>query len=211
MLNVQIVIAAESSASSRESSPPQTPNLGRLSKSQVGGVDYIVNVSQDPSGIEVHREIPKEILMSVNQFQRKQKKGTIDVWWLYDDGGLTMLIPFILTSRSQWSNCRLRVFALANKKDQLDREQRNMAALLNKFRIDYSDVTVIPDIVKPPQEATKKMFNDIIDKFMVDENVAGDGSASGSGSANNDEQSEQRSPLVITESENVALRDKVRT
>lgn len=28
-----------------------------------------------------------------------------------------------------------------------------MAALLSKFRIDYSDVTVVPDIVKPPEEA----------------------------------------------------------
>jgi solute carrier family 12 sodium/potassium/chloride transporter 2 len=178
-----------------------------MSKSQDGGVAYAVNVSSDPSGIEVHREIPKEILMSVNQFQRKQKKGTIDVWWLFDDGGLTLLIPFILTSRSQWANCRLRVFALANKKDQLDREQRNMAALLNKFRIDYSDVTVIPDIVKAPQASTKRMFSDIIDKFTVDESATGDGSASGSG--NNDEQSEPRaSPLTISDSEVLALRDK---
>lgn len=23
----------------------------------------------------------------ITRFQRKQKKGTIDVWWLYDDGG----------------------------------------------------------------------------------------------------------------------------
>jgi hypothetical protein len=22
-----------------------------------------------------------------NAFQKKQKKGTIDIWWLYDDGG----------------------------------------------------------------------------------------------------------------------------
>lgn len=29
----------------------------------------------------------------------------------------------------------------------------SMAALLNKFRIDFSDVIVVPDIVKPPQEA----------------------------------------------------------
>lgn len=51
-------------------------------------------------------------------------QGTIDVWWLYDDGGLTLLVPYILTTRSQWSGCKLRVFALANRKDELDMEQR---------------------------------------------------------------------------------------
>lgn len=71
--------------------------MGRLSKSQ-----GIYNISQDPAGIEVHREIPKDVLLNVNQFQRKQKKGTIDVWWLYDDGGLTMLVPYILTTRNQY-------------------------------------------------------------------------------------------------------------
>lgn len=46
--------------------------------------------------------ISKTILSTINQFQRKQKKSTIDVWWLYDDGGLTMLMPYILSTRKQW-------------------------------------------------------------------------------------------------------------
>ncbi|MES1918048.1 hypothetical protein MHBO_000074 [Bonamia ostreae] len=28
--------------------------------------------------------------------------GTIDVWWLYDDGGLSILLPHILTKSSFW-------------------------------------------------------------------------------------------------------------
>ena len=36
------------------------------------------------------------------------------------------------------------MFSLANRKDELDRETRNMAALLAKFRIDFSSVLVIP-------------------------------------------------------------------
>lgn len=68
--------------------------------------------------------ISKEILSSVTRFQRKQKKGTIDVWWLYDDGGLTLLMPYIISTRSNWSSCKLRVFALANKHSELEYEQR---------------------------------------------------------------------------------------
>lgn len=48
----------------------------------------------------------------------------MDVWWLYDDGGLTLLLPYILTTRSQFRECSLRVFALANKRNELDRETR---------------------------------------------------------------------------------------
>ena len=29
----------------------------------------------------------KQALKNLNIFYRKQKKGTIDVWWLFDDGG----------------------------------------------------------------------------------------------------------------------------
>ena len=49
-----------------------------------------------------------------------------------------------LNCRKQFSDCKLRVFSLANRKDELDRETRNMAALLAKFRIDFSSVLVIP-------------------------------------------------------------------
>ena len=31
--------------------------------------------------------INKDMLRTVNRFLKKQKKGTIDVWWLFDDGG----------------------------------------------------------------------------------------------------------------------------
>lgn len=68
--------------------------------------------------------IAKDILNVVTKFQRKHKKGTIDVWWLYDDGGLTLLLPYIISTRRNWSNSKLRVFALANKYSELEYEQR---------------------------------------------------------------------------------------
>lgn len=32
--------------------------------------------------------LPPDVLNSITQFLQKQKKGFIDVWWLYDDGGM---------------------------------------------------------------------------------------------------------------------------
>lgn len=170
--------------SSRESSPLSTPAVERKT----------VPGEPDPSSSKVVRglskAIPKDVLTSVNQFQRKQKKGTLDVWWLYDDGGLTMLIPYLLTTHSQWSGCKLRVFSLANKKDELDREQRNMAALLSKFRIEYSDVNVIPDITKPPQESSRQDFEKLISQWRENEDA------------------ESENPQLISLTEVLALKDK---
>ena len=41
-----------------------------------------------------------------------------------------------------------------------------MAAMLTKFRIDYSDVIVITDIVKKPAEATRNQFDRLIQGFV---------------------------------------------
>lgn len=43
-----------------------------------------------------------------------------------------------------------------------------MASLLSKFRIDYSDLKVIPNITKKPQESTKQFFDSLIVDFTKD-------------------------------------------
>ena len=42
-----------------------------------------------------------------------------------------------------------------------------MISLLSKFRIDYSDVTVIPDVTKKAKESTKSEFNQILDGITL--------------------------------------------
>lgn len=70
------------------------------------------------------QQLPRAAFETMSVFKKKQNKGTIDVWWLYDDGGLTMLLPYIISTRQQWSHCKLRVFALANNKQELEVEER---------------------------------------------------------------------------------------
>lgn len=65
-----------------------------------------------------------------------------------------------------------------------------MAALLSKFRIDFSDVTVIPDIQKPPQESSMEEFEEMIAKWREEE------------------ESDENNEAAITESELIALKDK---
>ena len=71
-----------------------------------------------------------------------------------------------MSTRQNWSECRLRVFAIANKRTELELEHRNMASLLSKFRIDFSDLTILPDITKKPTDETKKLFQSLIQDFL---------------------------------------------
>ncbi|XP_046450809.1 solute carrier family 12 member 3-like [Daphnia pulex] len=118
---------------------------------------------RDPEG----NELPKSVMNKIILFQKKQKKDTIDVWWLSDDGGLTLLLPVIINSRSNWSaDTRLRIFCAASGVQELEKEQKGMAVLLSKFRIDYSDLVIISDIDETPKLKTKKWFNGIIQPFL---------------------------------------------
>jgi hypothetical protein len=95
--------------SSDTDSPPVTPKMQRR-----GSVNYDPSASENllESGTTVHivskkspklskhqksdiptyvgpggEPLPASIFNNITRFLRKQPKGLIDVWWLYDDGG----------------------------------------------------------------------------------------------------------------------------
>jgi solute carrier family 12 sodium/potassium/chloride transporter 2 len=67
--------------------------------------------------------LPTSVIDSLTRFQRKQPKGTIDIWWLYDDGGLTILLPYIISTRKTYSESKIRVFALSSKQNSMEVEE----------------------------------------------------------------------------------------
>ncbi|XP_071997805.1 solute carrier family 12 member 2 isoform X2 [Engystomops pustulosus] len=102
------------------------------------------------------------------QFQKKQGKSTIDVWWLFDDGGLTLLIPYLLTTKKKWNDCKIRVF-IGGKINRIDHDRRAMATLLSKFRIDFSDIMVLGDINTKPKKENVAAFEEMIEPFRLRE------------------------------------------
>uniref|UniRef100_A0A671UHN1 Solute carrier family 12 member 10, tandem duplicate 1 n=1 Tax=Sparus aurata TaxID=8175 RepID=A0A671UHN1_SPAAU len=60
-------------------------------------------------------------------FQNDQGKKTIDVYWIADDGGLTLLVPYLLTRRKHWHRSKVRVFIMG--------DEQNMEEGLNKVII----------------------------------------------------------------------------
>uniref|UniRef100_A0A4W6EEZ6 Solute carrier family 12 member 10, tandem duplicate 1 n=1 Tax=Lates calcarifer TaxID=8187 RepID=A0A4W6EEZ6_LATCA len=50
-------------------------------------------------------------------FQNDQGKKTIDVYWIADDGGLTLLVPYLLTRRKHWRRSKVRVFIVGDEQN----------------------------------------------------------------------------------------------
>ncbi|KAL3078264.1 hypothetical protein niasHS_012151 [Heterodera schachtii] len=102
------------------------------------------------------------------RFQTRVKHGTIDVWWLYDDGGLTLLIPYLLTQQKSYlENAKLRVFTLAGQGKNLQQEHHGLVTMLKKFRITADQVNVIPDFTsKRPDPKSLAKFEALIKPFM---------------------------------------------
>ncbi|XP_078252212.1 solute carrier family 12 member 2 isoform X1 [Rhinoraja longicauda] len=110
----------------------------------------------------------QKLLQASSMFKKKQGKGTIDVWWLFDDGGLTLLIPYLLTTKKKWKDCKIRVF-IGGKINRIDHDRRTMATLLSKFRIDFSDITVLGDMNTKPSKDDIAAFEEMIEPFRLHE------------------------------------------
>ncbi|KRZ80535.1 Solute carrier family 12 member 1, partial [Trichinella papuae] len=99
-------------------------------------------------------------------FRQKVKHATIDVYWLFDDGGLTLLLPYLLQlPKSYLEGAKLRVFTIANNKE-LEHQETSMATLLSKFRVGYTEVTAIPNITKKPDQKSLDDFQESISPFL---------------------------------------------
>ena len=57
--------------------------------------------------------------------------GTIDVWWLIHDGGILVLLPYLLQRHRVWRECKLRIFAITpeNLVDTTSTEERLKGSL----------------------------------------------------------------------------------
>uniref|UniRef100_UPI00398E5B08 solute carrier family 12 member 3 n=1 Tax=Pristiophorus japonicus TaxID=55135 RepID=UPI00398E5B08 len=101
-------------------------------------------------------------------FQLEQGKKTIDIYWLFDDGGLTLLIPYLLTRKKRWRNCKVRVF-VGGQINRMDEERKAMITLLSKFRLGFHEVHVLPDINQKPCPEHVKRFEDLIAPYRLND------------------------------------------
>uniref|UniRef100_A0A670KNI5 Solute carrier family 12 member 1 n=1 Tax=Podarcis muralis TaxID=64176 RepID=A0A670KNI5_PODMU len=155
------------------------------------GVVHISTISSMHVG-----EFNQRLLEASSQFKKKQGKGTIDVWWLFDDGGLILLIPYMLTLRKKWKDCKLRIFT-GGKVTRLEEEK--MASLLSKFRIKFADIHIIGDINMKPNKESWKFFEEMIEPYRLHESCKDLTTA---------EKLKREAPWKITDAELEAVKEK---
>nr|XP_020662712.1 solute carrier family 12 member 5 [Pogona vitticeps] len=69
-------------------------------------------------------------------------EGHIDVWWIVHDGGMLMLLPFLLRQHKVWRKCKMRIFTVAQMDDNSIQMKKDLTTFLYHLRIN-AEVEVV--------------------------------------------------------------------
>ena len=135
------------------------------------GIDYEDFVNAIAMSFDANFSLT--VLRNISIFSQEDKTSHIDVWWLIDDGGLTLLLPYLMTKQKLWKHSKLRLITIANTDDgnYYDHQQRKIETLLYKFRI-RAEVIVIEMSFQNenPTPMAQTHWNKIADKFQFPSN-----------------------------------------
>uniref|UniRef100_A0A671TGV9 Solute carrier family 12 member 5-like n=1 Tax=Sparus aurata TaxID=8175 RepID=A0A671TGV9_SPAAU len=79
--------------------------------------------------------VPKNIAAFPSNGERFTE-GHIDVWWIVHDGGMLMLLPFLLRQHKVWRKCKMRIFTVAQMDDNSIQMKKDLTTFLYHLRID---------------------------------------------------------------------------
>jgi solute carrier family 12 sodium/potassium/chloride transporter 2 len=96
----------------------------------------------------------------------EKAQGTIDVYWMADDGGLSMLLPHLLRKHKMWRGCKLRVMRICMSDMEGMSTYGALSALLKKFRFDCEVVPVTPDTDPKTGEPTQKPSAESMEHYV---------------------------------------------
>jgi len=71
-----------------------------------------------------------------------REDGTIDIWWIVHDGGLMLLMMFLLNQHKVWRKCPIRIFTVAEINDNSIQIKKDLDELMYNLRI-RADIEVI--------------------------------------------------------------------
>ncbi|XP_017371424.1 solute carrier family 12 member 7 isoform X1 [Cebus imitator] len=78
------------------------------------------------------------VAKNIDTFPQNQERfsgGHIDVWWIVHDGGMLMLLPFLLRQHKVWRKCRMRIFTVAQVDDNSIQMKKDLQMFLYHLRI----------------------------------------------------------------------------
>eukprot|EP00930_Biecheleria_cincta_P096598 TRINITY_DN8841_c0_g1_i2.p1 TRINITY_DN8841_c0_g1~~TRINITY_DN8841_c0_g1_i2.p1 ORF type:complete len:1089 (+),score=175.20 TRINITY_DN8841_c0_g1_i2:220-3267(+) len=86
------------------------------------------------------------------EFQQRLH-GTIDIWWIVGDGGILLLLPFLLKKHRVWSRCTTRLFVIADRAGvDVVLMHEELSRYIKDFRLNIEvHLKIVDDIVDRPQ------------------------------------------------------------
>ncbi|XP_067856848.1 solute carrier family 12 member 7-like isoform X4 [Heptranchias perlo] len=116
------------------------PDLWRQSDGPTGWKSFVDTVRETTAA---HQALL--VAKNIDSFPTNQERfagGTIDIWWIVHDGGLLMLLPFLLSQHKVWKKCKMRIFTVAQIDDNSIQMKKDLQLFLYQLRLD-AEVEVV--------------------------------------------------------------------
>uniref|UniRef100_A0AAR2II11 Solute carrier family 12 member 5b n=1 Tax=Pygocentrus nattereri TaxID=42514 RepID=A0AAR2II11_PYGNA len=100
-----------------------------------------IEVVRETTAAHLALIVPKNISAYPSNGERFTE-GHIDVWWIVHDGGMLMLLPFLLRQHKVWRKCKMRIFTVAQMDDNSIQMKKDLLTFLYHLRLD-AEVEVV--------------------------------------------------------------------
>uniref|UniRef100_A0A8C2HPQ4 Solute carrier family 12 member 7b n=1 Tax=Cyprinus carpio TaxID=7962 RepID=A0A8C2HPQ4_CYPCA len=103
------------------------------------------------------------VAKNVDSFPHQERlaEGTIDVWWIVHDGGLLMLLPFLLQQHKVWRKCKMRIFTVAQLDDNSIQMKKDLQMFLYHLRLNAEvEVVEMAQLIHDRNTASHAALND---------------------------------------------------
>jgi len=106
-------------------------------------------------------------------------QGSVDIWWIVGDGGILLLLPFLLQKHRVWYGCRTRLFVLAEKVvDDPEMMKRELETYVTDFRLNIEVFVQTIDLEKRDIELAPGEFDpEPVSRVVSSDTLTGTGDA----------------------------------
>lgn len=109
-------------------------------------------------------------------YTESPKGEHIDIWWLVEDGGVTVLIPYLLSQHNYWkmkkgASAKMRLLVIVQSgtsKENKDEMKEQLQSFMANLRFAKWSVKVVENVTQPSEQDTL-VYNSIIAKTPLNE------------------------------------------
>uniref|UniRef100_A0A914GWH9 Uncharacterized protein n=1 Tax=Globodera rostochiensis TaxID=31243 RepID=A0A914GWH9_GLORO len=116
----------------------------------------------DQLGCGAQNENCMVVVKGITDFPRPNDRlrGHMDIWWIVQDGGILMLIAYLLHQHKVWKGCKLRIYVIAQAEEQNEEMKHRLQRHIYMLRIDAT--VFIVNMIDPEgveDDAVQKTLN----------------------------------------------------